>query len=89
MKVTWTNDEIKYLKDNYNILPFNEIKKHLNKGQSTIYSMVKELGIGKQFQWNDEKIKILKEYYPYADWNVLFKKLGTTKNSLLLIRRVN
>lgn len=27
MKVTWTNDEIKYLKDNYNILPFNEIKK--------------------------------------------------------------
>lgn len=84
MKSIWTNDEIKYLKDNYNILPFNEIKKHLNKGQSTIYSMVKELGIGKQFQWNDEKIKILKEYYPYADWNVLFKKLGTTKKQPII-----
>lgn len=46
--------------------------------------MVKELGIGKQFQWNDEKIKILKEYYPYADWNVLFKKLGTTKKQPII-----
>lgn len=35
-----------------------------------------------RFKWTEEKIELLRKYYPNTSWEELFSILGTTKNHL-------
>lgn len=83
-KSKWTQEKEQFLIDNYNSMSIKELVNELGISQSAIYTKVKQLGIGKQFSWTEEKIGILKKYYPLGDWEALFKELGTTNKDCII-----
>ena len=55
------NEEIEYLKENYNKIPIKNIAKKFGVAESIIYSRMGELGISNRFQWTEEKEEICME----------------------------
>lgn len=45
----WTEEEINYLKENYNNLTNKELGKFLNRTQSSVEKKLKKLGLKKEF----------------------------------------
>lgn len=60
-KIKWSNEEIEFLKNNYNTMTRKEIALAINKKEHNIKAKVKELGIRKATEhWSDEEIEFVK-----------------------------
>ena len=61
----YTEEEIKYIKNNFLNMTVKEISNNLNKKESSVYSVVRKLGLIKQQHnsWTDEEISFLKANY--------------------------
>ena len=61
----YTNEEIQYIKDNFMSMTTKQIAENLKKKESSIYNVVRKLGLIKQQhnKWAEDEIKFLKENY--------------------------
>lgn len=61
--VKWSESEIEYLKNNYNIVEFSEILKNINRKENAIRLKAKELGLTntKPLRWTADEIAMLNE----------------------------
>lgn len=61
----YTEDEIQYIKNNFVRMTIKQIANNLNKKESSVYNVVRKLGLIKQEhnKWTDEEIEFLKDNY--------------------------
>lgn len=61
----YTEEEIKYIKDNFSNMTVKQIASHLNKQESSVYNVIRKLGLTKQkhSKWTDKEIEFLKSNY--------------------------
>lgn len=61
----YTEEEIKYIKNNFSKMTVKQISNNLNKKESSIYNVIRKLGLIKQEHnnWTDEEISFLKANY--------------------------
>lgn len=79
----WSENEILFLKENYNVLSFEELSDKLNRSISAIQAKGCKLKITDNKEWTDEEIKILKDNYQTKTYKELTKMLyGRTKTSI-------
>ena len=65
----YTNEDIEYIKNNYNELTTKQIAQVLNKSESSIYNAIRKLGLKKQIHksWSDAENLFLEENYENLD----------------------
>lgn len=61
----YTEEEIQYVKNNFKNMTIKQIANNLNKKESSVYNVVRKLGLIKQEhnKWSDEEIEFLKTNY--------------------------
>lgn len=59
LKVFWSNDEIKYLKENYLKMELEEIGAHINKSNYQINLMLSKLKVIVKREWSKSEIEFL------------------------------
>jgi hypothetical protein len=79
-----SEDDINVIKNNYNKIPIEELSKLLNVANSTIYGVMNKYNLSNRYQWTEERIKLLHEYYPLGDWDLLFEKLETNDKPAII-----
>lgn len=79
--ISWTQDEISYLKNNYRNLDRKTLAKNLqNHSWGAILSKVSSLGLtGQYLDWTPEEINFLKEHYQTAPQHYLSTNLQNRK----------
>lgn len=70
----WSEKDISFLKENYYILPNDELSKILNRSESAIVTKAGEINILKDNKWSQEEINILYKYYS-TKTNIQISKL--------------
>lgn len=83
-KIAWTEDEDKFLRDNYNSKNGIDIcVKELNRSRIACHRRARRLGliIQKKEPWTDAEDDILRKYYPSMGQNVASKLPGRTKRA--------
>lgn len=92
----WTDEDIKYLQDNYGEVSLKEMMEHLGRTKSSVETKCKRLGLVSRTLWTEEEKDLMREYYSRftneALHNVLFlnrtitaidgmgQRMGLTKN---------
>lgn len=76
----WEQWQIDYLKENWDKYLDKDLMKYLGVKPDCFYAKKRELGC-LRFKWTEEKIELLKKYYPIASWEELFQILGCNKKS--------
>lgn len=81
--VTWTDEKIKYLKDNCGILPLKSIAKHLNIKYKTVHLKAKSLGLNSAMRrvWSFADDLFLLDNYKYfsiKQCSIILKVCETT-----------
>lgn len=59
----WINEELNFLKENYNKLSIQYLSKHLNRSYDDIYHKASELGLQKDYYWTKQDIDLAIELY--------------------------
>lgn len=61
----YTNEELNYIKDNYNNKTIKEISQEINKSFNSVCNAIRKLGLKKQIhnEWTEEEINFLKVNY--------------------------
>lgn len=80
----WTNEEEKYLIDNYMTTMYCDIAKVLNKTESAIRAKCFELNLVKNNAWSSNEIEYLKENYGKKSVKEIAAHLNRTENSVRL-----
>ena len=94
----YTEEEIQYIKNNFANMTIKQIASNLNKKESSIYNVVRKLGLIKQEhnKWTDEEVNFLKANYAnmtseeishYIQHSV--DAINTMRDKLNLIRNKN
>ena len=80
----YTNEEINYIKDNFENMTTKQLASNLNKKESSIYNAIRKLGLKKQTHkpWSEEENDFLKENYLNMTNSEIAKKLGRSFNSI-------
>ena len=80
----YTNENIEYIKNNYNELTTKQIAQVLNKSESSIYNAIRKLGLKKQIHksWSDAENLFLEENYLNMSNSELAKTLNRSFNSI-------
>ena len=80
----YTNEELEYIKNNYDVMTIQQLSEKLNKTYNSISNAVRKLGIKKQIhkQWTEEENNFLKENYLYMTNEEMSKALKRTFNSI-------
>ena len=60
-KIEWTNQEVEYLKSNYNFISLKELSKELNKSEYQINLMLTKLNLLEKRSWTQEELEFLKK----------------------------
>jgi hypothetical protein len=60
----YSDEDLKFIKENYMIMGNIDIGKILNRPPATIQRKANEMGLIKYEKWTDEEIELLKEKYP-------------------------
>ena len=76
----WEQWQIDYLKENWDKYLDKDLMKYLGVKPDCFYAKKRELGC-LRFKWTEEKIELLKKYYPIASWEELFRILRCNKKS--------
>lgn len=86
LKKKWTNDEVQILKDFYNVKPMEEIIRLLpDRSRESIIKKAKGLGLNSENKhWSEEEVSYLEEKWGVIPVENIAKKLGRTKNGILL-----
>lgn len=80
----WTNEEEKYLIDNYMTTMYCDIAKVLNKTEGAIRAKCFELNLVKNNAWSSNEIEYLKENYGKKSVKEIAAHLNRTENSVRL-----
>lgn len=80
----WTNEEEKYLIDNYMNMMYCDIAEVLNKTEGAIRAKCFELNLVKNNAWSDEEIEFIQNNYQRLSVNEIAKYLNRTTNSVRL-----
>lgn len=80
----WSNDQTKYLKENYMNLSYKEIGNVVNKTPKQVQSKVYLLGLSKRKGdwWSEEQIQFLKENYMSLSYKEISNILNKTKSAV-------
>lgn len=80
----YTNEEINYIKDNFENMTTKQLASNLNKKESSIYNAIRKLELKKQTHkpWSEEENDFLKENYLNMTNSEIAKKLGRSFNSI-------
>lgn len=85
MNPRWTNEEVKYLRDNYYSVSLDKISRHLNRKISAIKSKACKLKITNNGSWTESEIEYLKNNYQTKTYKELSNELrGRTKTAVYL-----
>ena len=81
----YNDDEINFIIDNNGKLSVMEMSRILNIPHWSIRKKLKKLGMENNFYKNGIEYKeyIIKEYFPYGSWDMLFEKLGTQSKNYI------
>lgn len=60
-KIEWTNQEIEYLKSNYNFTSLKNLSKELDKSEYQINLMLTKLNLLEKRSWTQEELEFLKK----------------------------
>jgi hypothetical protein len=77
----WTEEQIKYLSDNYINLTNKELSNTLSKSERSIERKLSNLGLKRG--WRDYEIKYLQKVYEYIPNDILSTKLNKSVNSII------
>ena len=80
----WTNEEEKYLIDNYMTTMYCDIAKALSKTEGAIRAKCFDLNLVKNNAWSSDEIEYLKENYNKKSIKEIAKYLNRTENSVHL-----
>ena len=80
-KVSFTEEQKQYIKDNYSTKTLNEIGEYLGVGEKPLARIIKEIGLGEKpivrySAWTVEIQNLIKELYPTVDTEELSKQTG-------------
>ncbi len=80
----YTNEDIEYIKNNYNKLTIKQLVQVLNKSESSIYNAIRKLGLKKQIHksWSDSENLFLKKNYLNMSNSELAEALNRSFNSI-------
>jgi predicted transcriptional regulator len=94
----YTDEEIQYVKNNFKNMTIKQIANNLNKKESSVYNVVRKLGLVKQAhsKWTDEEVEFLKENYIHMTSEEISEyvkhsvdAINTMRDRLGLIRNKN
>jgi len=76
----WTDEQVSYLKENYNTTPFMEMSKHINRSERAIKQKASSLGLTRErreyIRWSREEVAYLEQSYGHIETEIIAKKLG-------------
>jgi len=78
----WTDDEVKYLKENAEYGNYQEIADHLGRSYSSVKSKANKIDLQTRIKWTEEKITFLKQNYPEKSDEKIAEKLGCTERAV-------
>lgn len=82
----WTEEEIKFLRQNYHKLKYKQIAEILGRSLKSVETKAFELGLRKgsvmPTVWTEEKIEYLKKNYHKMTYEELSKQLGISKRAI-------
>lgn len=84
IKQLYTQEELDYIRKNYDNMTVREIAKNLNRNECGISTQAKKMGLSKQShkQWTDEEIQYLKDNYIDKTSEEIGQYLGRPINSI-------
>jgi hypothetical protein len=80
----FSEEDINFIKENYNKMKIEDIAFILKRTKNSIYNMMGYIGVSNRYQWTENRINILKEFYPCGDWDILLKKLETNNKQNIM-----
>lgn len=80
----WTEDEVKFLKENYKNMSYIEIGKILNRKDSAIRAKCFDLDLVKTDRWTEKEIEFLKENCNILTYKEIAKVLNRTTSAISL-----
>lgn len=77
----WTEEEIRYLKENYESVPTKAIAENINRTSKAVHGKTHQIGLRKKFdgrakRWTDKEIAFLRENYETTPAKEMAKTLG-------------
>jgi len=79
----WSENELKFLYDNYKNKTSKEISISLNRSKNSIDAKIIRLGLDRSNIWSKEEIEYLEKNYNILDINIISDKLNKTKQSII------
>lgn len=79
----WSEEDNKFLVENYNKMSYREIAEILNRAESTISLKAKKLGLNKsRSKWNEEEVQYLKDNYMFKTYKQIADELGKSTTAI-------
>jgi len=78
----WSDEELMWLKNNYNNKTIEECIKYLKRTKHSIIGMAHRLKLKQEQYWNTNQINIIKNYYPKGIHECV-SRLNRTPNSII------
>ena len=83
----WTDEEIKFLQENYLDLGAEECANQLGRTKAAVHGKIRQVGggrpsIGPKVEWSEKDLDFLRENYQALSWEELVEKLGRTEQAV-------
>ena len=83
--MTWTKEEIQFLKNNYSSLTTEELVKHFKRDRKAISAKARYIGLSNKRLLTIEEKEFIKKHYSTASWNFLLEGLNKKKSAIIKI----
>lgn len=80
--MTWLNEEITFLIDNYKTMTKKELSEHLGKSMGEIQYQVKKLKLKKNIEWGEKDIEFLHDNYEQLTHKEIAIIINRTENAV-------
>lgn len=78
----WTQEEIEFLKNNYDKMEYADIAKIIGRTRDSVFWKAKDLGLKKVYSWTEEELKYLKDNYETKSRKEIAEYLNKTPSSI-------
>lgn len=85
--IYWNNEEIEFLKNNYDTMSYKEISSILGKTEGAIRAKCFDLSLVKHSRWTNEEILYLRENYEIKPTQEIASHLNRSSNSIKIKAR--